>query len=256
METGEDPMASKVFIGTSGYSYLHWWDGVFYPSHLPQRKWLEFYAQSFNTVELNVSFYRLPKKATFEGWHRRTPEDFVFAIKGSRFITHVKKLKDCQEPLKLFLENASGLKEKLGVILWQLPPGLHLDRERLRDFCRLLCGNEISRGIRQAFEFRHPSWFCREIYDLLQEHNFSLCIAHSQRWPCQGVVTAPFVYLRFHGGTVLYGSNYSDGELEEWSSKAQRWLDEGRTIYAYFNNDAHGFAVQNALSFRRLLKER
>ncbi|MCK4416678.1 MAG: DUF72 domain-containing protein [Candidatus Latescibacteria bacterium] len=249
-------MASKIFVGTSGYSYLHWWDGVFYPQDIPQRKWLEFYVQSFDSVELNVSFYRLPKKATFEGWHKRTPQDFVFAVKGSRFITHVKKLKDCEEPLKLFLENASGLREKLGVILWQLPPGLHLDQERLGDFCELLSQNDISKSIPQAFEFRHQSWFCQRIYDLLREHNLSLCIGHSQRWPYEEVVTADVVYLRFHGGAMLYGSNYSDGELEEWFSKARRWLNEGRSIYAYFNNDAHGFAVQNALTFRRLLQQK
>lgn len=253
MERDDVRMSPKILIGTSGYSYSHWWDGVFYPKEVPQRKWLEYYTQFFNSVELNVSFYRLVKKKTFEGWHRRTPEDFVFAIKGSRFITHIKKLMDSKEPLRLFLENASGLKEKLGVILWQLPPGLHLDLERLEAFCRLLSRVELSKDISQSFEFRHRSWFCDKVYDLLKGHNFSLCIAHSNRWPYEEVATSDFVYLRFHGGEALYGSNYSDGELEEWASKATRWLNEGKHIFAYFNNDAYGFAVKNAIKLKELL---
>ncbi|MDI6689116.1 MAG: DUF72 domain-containing protein [Actinomycetota bacterium] len=245
---------TKVFVGTSGYNYLHWWNGVFYPPDVPQRKWLEFYAQHFDTVELNVSFYRLPKRKVFEGWRNRTPNNFIFAVKGSRFITHVKKLAGCEDPLKLFFDNASGLKEKLGIVLWQLPPGLHMNEERLEEFCGLLAQNEIARNTRHAFEFRHKSWFCDEIYELLSKYNFSLCVAHSNRWPFVEISTADFVYLRFHGGEILYGSNYSDGELKGWSSEAKKWLHEGRDIYAYFNNDAYGFAVYNALKLRELIQ--
>ncbi len=243
----------KVLVGTSGYNYQHWWDGVFYPSDIPQRKWLEYYAQHLDSVELNVSFYRLPKKSVFEGWHRRTPENFIFAVKGSRFITHVKKLNDCEEPLKLFFENASGLGEKLGIVLWQLPPGLHVNEKRLEEFCGLLAQNEFSRNTRHAFEFRHKSWFCDKVYEILRRYKFSLCVAHSNRWPYEKVVTADYVYLRFHGGEILYGSNYSDEELEGWAEKAKDWLSEGRDIYAYFNNDAYGYAVYNALKFGELL---
>ena len=249
-------MSPKVLIGTSGYSYQHWWDGVFYPKEVPQRKWLEYYTQFFNSVELNVSFYRLVKKQTFEGWYRRTPKDFIFAVKGSRFITHIKKLKDCEDPLRLLLENASGLKEKLGVILWQLPPGFHLDLERLDGFCRLLRQAKVSKAIPQSFELRHRSWFCEEVYDLLRKYNFSLCVAHSTRWPYEEVVTSDLVYLRFHGGEVLYGSKYSDEELDQWASKVKGWLDGGKVIYAYFNNDAYGFAVANALRLKELLAEK
>ncbi|MEW6188968.1 MAG: DUF72 domain-containing protein [Actinomycetota bacterium] len=245
---------ARVFVGTSGYNYLHWWNGVFYPPDVPPRRWLEFYAQHFDTVELNVSFYRLPRRNVFEGWRNRTPNNFIFAVKGSRFITHVKKLAGCEDPLKLFFDNASGLKEKLGIVLWQLPPGLHMDRKRLEKFCELLAQNEIARNTRHAFEFRHKSWFCDEIYELLSKYNFSLCVAHSNRWPFVEISTADFVYLRFHGGEILYGSNYSDDELKDWSSKAKKWLDEGRYIYAYFNNDAYGFAIYNALKLRELIQ--
>lgn len=248
-------MLSKIFVGTSGYSYKHWSDGVFYPPKLPQGKWLEHYAQAFNTVELNVTFYRLPNKRTFEGWYKRTPGEFVFIAKGSRFITHVKKLKDCEEPLKIFFENVKGLKEKLGVVLWQLPPGLHLDVGRLEDFCRLLNDSKVARMVRHGFEFRHQSWFGKEIYDLLEGFRFSLCVAHSSRWPCVEKATADFVYLRFHGGQILYSSDYSEEELKDWASKARGWLEQGRDVYAYFNNDAYGFAVKNAFRFRELLED-
>lgn len=247
-------MAGKTFIGTSGYSYSHWRNGVFYPPRLPQRNWLEHYAQSFNTVELNVTFYRLPKKETFEGWYKRTPDNFAFVAKGSRFITHMKRLKSCDEPLKLYFENASGLKRKLEMILWQLPPGLRFDEQRLNEFCKLLTTTDIARNIRHTFEFRHKSWFCNETYDLLKKYNFALCFAHSPNWPWVETSTANFIYLRFHGGQDLYGSNYSDTELYNWATKAKIWLDEGKDVYAYFNNDAHGFAVKNALKFKEYIE--
>ncbi len=246
-------MAGRVIVGTSGYNYRHWSDGVFYPAGVPQRRWLEYYAQFFKTVELNVTFYRLPQKTTFEGWYKRTSSDFTFAVKGSRFITHVKKLKDCEEPLKIFFDNASKLKEKMGVVLWQLPPNLKANVQKLNNFSSLLVKSAFSKRTRHVFEFRHKTWFCEEVYDLLRRHNFSLCIAHSDRWPCVQEVTTDFIYLRFHGGQILYGSDYSDEELSEWTSKGKSWLSQGKDIYAYFNNDAYGFAVKNALTFRDLL---
>jgi len=241
-------------VGTSGYNYLHWWDGVFYPQDLPQRKWLEYYSDYFDTVELNVTFYRLPRKETFASWYRRTGKNFLFAVKGSRFITHIKRLRDCEDSLHLFFNNASPLREKLGVVLWQLPPSLKKDSQRLKDFSSLL--KELGyHKFRHAFEFRHPSWFEEEIYQILREHNFSLCIAHSSRWKRAEVLTADFLYLRFHGGEILYGSNYSEEELKEWAEKVKRWSKEITLLFAYFNNDAYGYAVKNALYFRKLLQE-
>ncbi len=244
---------NMLFIGTSGYNYPHWWNGVFYPSDLSQRKWLEFYAEQFDTVELNVSFYRLPKREVFEGWYKRTPIGFAFAVKGSRFITHMKRLKDCREPLSLLLENASPLKEKLGVLLWQLPPRFKYQRERLEEFCILLSTLPRSKRLRHAFEFRDESWFCQEAFRILEEFHFALCIAHGSGLPFTEKVTSHFVYLRLHGGEVLYGSNYSDKELKGWAEKIRDWGDNGRDVFVYFNNDAYGLAVRNALTLKKLV---
>jgi uncharacterized protein YecE (DUF72 family) len=244
-----------VFIGTSGYNYPHWWNGVFYPSDLPQKKWLEFYAEYFDTVELNVSFYRLPKKEVFEGWSKRTPKDFLFAVKGSRFITHIKRLQDCREPLSLLLANASPLKEKLGALLWQLPPRFKFQKGRLEEFCVLLSTLPRSKLHRHAFEFRDESWFCDEAFRILEEFGFAFCIAHGSGLPSMEKVTSNLVYLRLHGGDVLYGSDYSDKELKQWTRKIQDWREKGKAVFVYFNNDAYGFAVKNALTLKKLVSQ-
>ncbi|MCM8797842.1 MAG: DUF72 domain-containing protein [Candidatus Omnitrophica bacterium] len=239
----------KIFIGTSGYSYPHWGEGVFYPQGLRENKWLEYYAKFFNTVELNVTFYRLPQKSAFKSWYKRVPEDFSFVVKGSRYITHVKKLKDIGDALVRLFGLLEELKEKLGVVLWQFPPGMKMDIEKLEKFCV-----QISRyKIRQVFEFRHSSWFNEGIYGILKKYNFSLCLAHSPYWPLVEVITSDFVYLRFHGGESLYGSNYAEKELQSWADKAKIWLNKGIDFYAYFNNDAYGYAVKNALRLKKLL---
>ncbi len=242
-----------IFIGTSGYNYPHWWGGVFYPSSLPQRKWLEFYSDYFDTVELNVSFYRLPKKETFKSWFKRTPRGFSFAVKGSRFITHIKRLKDCREPLSLFLEHASFLKWKLGCLLWQLPPRFKFQKERLEEFCVLLSTLPHSKILRHAFEFRDESWFCSEAFKILEEFNFAFCIAHGSGLPFMEKITSSFIYLRLHGGEILYGSNYSDKELKLWAKKINDWTKSGKDIFVYFNNDAYGFAVKNALTLKKMV---
>jgi uncharacterized protein YecE (DUF72 family) len=242
-----------VLIGTSGYNYPHWWNGVFYPSDLPQRKWLEFYAEYFDTVELNVSFYRLPRKEAFEGWYKRTPKKFSFAVKGSRFITHIKRLKDCREPLSLLLDHASSLKEKLGVMLWQLPPRFKFQKERLEEFCVLLSTLPRSKFLRHAFEFRDESWFSQEAFKILEQFHFAFCIAHGSGLPLMERVTSDLVYLRLHGGEVLYASNYSDRELNGWAEKIQDWRKKGKIVLVYFNNDAYGFAIKNALTLKKLV---
>lgn len=247
------PSAKRVFVGTSGYNYPHWRNGVFYPSDLPQKRWLEFYCEHFDTVELNVTFYRLPSREVFEGWYRRTPKTFLFALKGSRFVTHIKRLKGCREPLALFLDRAGPLKEKLGVILWQLPPRFRFDKERFEAFGALLSTLPRSKTLRHAFEFRDPSWFCGEAFALLRTFGFAFCIAHGAGFPMAEEISADFVYLRLHGGAILYGSNYSKEELQEWVGKIAKWRKEGKTVFVYFNNDAFGFAVQNALKLKSLL---
>ncbi|MGB9791524.1 MAG: DUF72 domain-containing protein [Thermacetogeniaceae bacterium] len=241
---------AELYIGTSGYNYPHW-KGTFYPGDLPSRQWLSFYSTHFNTVELNVTFYRLPLAKTFASWYNNTPPGFRFAVKGSRTITHIKRLRDAAEPLAAFFSRAERLQEKLAVVLWQLPPGLRGDPELLADFCMLLQTNEAARSARHAFEFRHDSWFSPEVYEILRQNNFSLCIADSPRWPQSLEVTADFVYIRFHGSEKVYASCYSDEELQVWGRRIREWLESGRDVYAYFNNDAGGWAVANA---RQLLK--
>jgi uncharacterized protein YecE (DUF72 family) len=243
----------ELLIGTSGYTYPHWGGGVFYPEHVPQRRWLEFYGHHFNTVELNVTFYRLVQRAIFEGWYRRTPKEFLFAVKGSRYITHVKRLRDCEEAVQRFSENAEGLREKLKVILWQFPPRFVYQKERLTAFCRLVAESPVMSETRQAFEFRHNSWFASEVFQALERYGFSLCISDSPHLPSIETVTADFIYLRFHGSQSLYGSKYSEGELRRWAQKVGTWLKQGKSVYAYFNNDLSGYAIENARRLHEIL---
>jgi len=239
----------KCFVGTSGWNYPHWADGVFYPRGLPKNKWFEFYADLFNSVELNVTFYRLVREETFENWYKRSPEDFYFVAKGSRFISHIKKLSDPAQSLRLFFNNAAGLKEKLAAVLWQLPPNFKKNLSRLELFLRLL----KKRHTRQVFEFRNSSWFDEETIGLLKQYNACLCIADSDRFPCVKEITSDFIYLRFHGRGTLYSSEYKDSELKSWAAFAK--AQKNKEIYAFFNNDAQGFAVKNAVRFRQLLEE-
>jgi len=239
----ENEAGGKLLIGTSGFSYKHWADGVFYPSDLPQGQWLEYYAGHFSTVELNVTFYRLPTEKTFRNWMERTPQDFTFALKGSRFITHVKRLAGCKEPLGRFFERVALLKKRCEVVLWQLPPGFAFDSERLHGFVRLL---EHHGHVRHAFEFRNRSWFCGDVYTLLREKGFAVCRAD---WP--GLEVEPpedsrFMYIRRHGPGELYSSSYSDEQLERDAERIRKWLGTKERVFVYFNNDFGGCAVRNA----------
>ncbi len=236
-----------IFIGTSGWNYQHW-RRVFYPEKLSPSRWLEYYINFFNCVELNVTFYRLIRKTTFQDWYHKTPENFHFVVKGSRFITHIKRLKEIKQPLGLFINNALGLREKLALVLWQLPPSLKKDISLLESFIKLLKRTKL----KHCFEFRNTTWFDKETYQLLKEFNVCLCIAHSPRFPCRKIITADFLYLRFHGGERLYTSNYTDRELRRWANFVHRFKKK-KDIFAFFNNDAQGFAIKNALRFRELL---
>jgi len=240
-----------LLIGTSGYNYGHW-RGPFYPEELPARQWLSYYARTFPTVELNVTFYRLPRRSTFAGWYEQTPPDFTFAIKGSRLITHLKRLADVEEDTRRFFAHAGELKEKLGAVLWQFPPSFRLDLSRLESFCTVL--ESVAGATRHAFEFRHQSWFTPELYEFLRQRNLALCVADAPRWPSCEEVTADFVYVRFHGSHRLYSSCYSTEELRTWVEKITRWRAGGRDVFAYFNNDAQGFALQNARDLTDLLR--
>lgn len=245
----------EIYIGTSGYNYNHWRDGVFYPESLPQNKYLEYYCTKFSTVELNVTFYHLPSIKAFEGWARKTPADFNFVVKGNRFITHVKRLKDARAPLKNFLENLAPLRKKTSCILWQLPPSFKADTERLGNFIRDLERLKFTKSLRHAFEFRHESWFREDIYKTLKDNNLCLCIAEAPNVPHTEVLTSDFIYIRFHGSIDRYSSNYSSKELREVAAKAKKWLQSRGALYAFFNNDAHGYAPKNAVSFKKLLSK-
>lgn len=233
-------------IGTSGWNYDHW-KGVFYPKEMPSHEWLGFYARHFDTVEINYSFYHWPEREAFEKWRRDTPEGFVFAVKASQYLTHRKKLKDAQEPLRRTFDHARGLGEKLGPILYQLPPRWKANLDRLRQFLSLL-----PEDIRHVIEFRDPSWQVEEVYSLLQEHGVGYCIMSAPDLPKVLKVTASFAYVRMHNGGCDTGGNYEDVQLEWWAEQIVGWLRDA-DVYVYFNNDASGFAVKNALRLREMV---
>ncbi len=245
---------ARFLVGTSGWNYPGW-RGSFYPEDLPAREFLSFYAGSFGTTEVNYSFYHLPRVTTYEKWREQTPEGFVFALKASRFITHIKRLKDVREPWGLFIERALALKDKRGPILLQFPPSFHATAENLKNVKRLL-GYKVSRehALRLAMEFREESCFGGEMLSILRESRVSLVVAQSSRYPVPEVVaTAPFVYFRFHGPKELFASGYSDAELKLWAAHMKRFLADGLDVYAYFNNDALGDAVPNAQTLAKMV---
>lgn len=236
----------KIRIGTSGWSYRHW-KGPFYPEDIPNAKMLPFYFQQLDTVEINSSFYHLPLRKTFENWRASSPDVFIFAVKASRFITHVKKLSDCAQPVEMFLDRASGLGEKTGPVLFQLPPGIKMDPERLRIFLRLLPA-----GGRYAFEFRNPSWFHPEIYSLLSEEGAAFCIYELSGLTSPLEITADFVYLRLHGPAGKYRGRYSMEQLRTWNERFEQWAEQSLDVFCYFDNDENGFAALNAVELRQL----
>ena len=227
-------------IGCSGWQYRHW-RGNFYPDDLPQSRWLLHYFTRFATVELNNSFYRLPPKETFARWRRAAPPGFLFAVKASRYLTHMKKLKDAADPLARMFTNVRALGPRLGPVLYQLPPHWASDVGRLDGFL-----DQVPTDVRQAVEFRDPSWYCDEVYRALQRHDVALCVHDMNGSASPRLVVGPFVYVRFHGAGARYGGGYSEGALADWA----RWLAaqhaRGIPVYAYFNNDVGGHAPKDA----------
>jgi uncharacterized protein YecE (DUF72 family) len=233
-------------IGCSGWNYRHWRDRV-YGSALASR-WLDLYARRFDTVEVNATFYRLPTRKAVAGWVAGTPEDFVLAVKASRYLTHVKRLRDLGPGLERFLERLEPLVEspKLGPILWQLPANFHRDDERLDEALSRLPKLE------HCFEFRHETWFHEDVYALLREHDVALVIGDEPRRPFQAhEFTSSWSYVRFHHGHHGRRGNYSERELREWAARIRRWPVE--RVWLYFNNDWEAFAVRNAERLRKLL---
>ena len=238
---------ATYYVGTSGWVYRHWRE-VFYPPKLPQSRWLEHYTQHFSTVELNNSFYRLPTQKAFCRWRETSPDGFVYAVKVSRFITHIKRLKDVDEPVETFISRARVLGEKLGPLLYQLPPNMQRNDERLEGFLSLL-----PQGLRHVVEFRHQSWMDEGVFDMLRKHNVGLCVFDMPDLSCPLVATADFAYIRFHGATGLYYSCYSDEELEDWAGRIAALAKGLDAAYIYFNNDAEAHAVRNAQTLREKL---
>ena len=242
--------AQRVHIGCSGWVYPHWRER-FYPRDVPQRAWLDYYAKHFDTVEINNTFYRLPKPSAVEGWVEHSPPGFVFAVKASRYLTHIKRLKTLDPYVDRFYEPLETLvkSEKLGTLLWQFPPNFQRDTDRLSRALR-----ELPAG-RHAFEFRHESWFNNEVYDLLSEHGVALVIGdESSRWiSTPHVRTTDWTYVRFHHGSRGRHGNYSAAEIETWARRISQWRRDTE-VYAYFNNDWEGYAIRNAKRLKQLLK--
>jgi uncharacterized protein YecE (DUF72 family) len=239
--------SATVHVGTSGWHYKPW-IGDFYPPRFAPAKMLGWYAREFNTVEINNSFYRLPEEKTFREWASIVPRGFLFSVKASRFLTHIKRLKDAEDPIRLFFSRARFLGRKLGPVLFQLPPKWKADHGRLREFLELLPPNHT-----YAIEFRDPTWYNEPIYELLRSHDVALCMHdwHSELWPQE--LTAKLAYLRFHGTTGRYAGNYPDQLLEEWAKKIATWSMQLDQFFVYFNNDVAGHAVRNAITLRAAL---
>jgi uncharacterized protein YecE (DUF72 family) len=238
-----------IRIGCSGWNYQHWRNGVFYPPRLPPRRWLEYYAQHFDTVEVNATFYRLPKEQVVANWVLESPPGFLFAVKMSRYVTHIKRLRDLPPSLDLFYSRIRPLvrSPKLGPVLWQLPANFHRDDERLATAL-----DALPTG-RHCFEFRHESWFADEVYELLCRHDVALVIGDTpERWFQTHELTADWTFVRFHHGTRGRRSNYSERELEEWARRIETWARRV-DVYAYFNNDRNGYAVRNGLWLKNRL---
>lgn len=237
-----------LHIGCSGFSYPDW-QGTFYPEGLPQRRWFAHYCGVFSSVELNVTFYRLLRPATFVRWREETPPGFVFSVKGSRFITHVKRLAEPGGPLERFFDGVLQLGAKLSTVLWQLPPSLECDAERLGRFLECLRPYPA----RNALEFRHESWLNDEIIALCRAHSAALCMADWPPFINTPPLTADFVYIRRHGQGGHYSSSYTTEELAADDVRIRGYLASGRDVHIYFNNDYHAHAPQNALELAAML---
>lgn len=240
--------SKQIRIGTSGWNYDHW-RGPFYPEDLPHKKWLDFYCKRFKTVEVNNSFYQLPSEKTFESWRENSPSGFIFAVKASRYITHMKKLNDPKDALKNFFKRVEILGDKLGPVLFQLPPRWKSNPGRLKSFLKLL-----SKDYRYTFEFRDQSWWNEEIYQILSEYNAAFCIFELAGEITPKEITANFIYIRLHGPGDKYQGQYDGQTLGGWAGAFANWSKKVKTIYCYFDNDQNGYAAQDAQRLQEMVK--
>ena len=241
---------ARIHIGTSGWHYQHW-KGPFYPENMNPGEFLSFYARHFGAAEINNTFYNLPERETLAEWRETTPQGFVFACKASRYITHMKKLKDPEESIRRFFNVIAALGDKLGPILFQLPPGWHVDIDRLETFLE-----SLPRGRRYAFEFRDETWFTAEVHDALARHDAAFCIYHiaGRRSPIE--VAGSFAYVRLHGPGDAYEGSYDGRTLFGWVRRFRRWRDEGRDVYCFLDNDEKGYAALDAMRLQEMLDGR
>jgi uncharacterized protein YecE (DUF72 family) len=240
------PVAPFARVGCSGWQYKHW-RGVFYPAELPASRWFEYYTSRFDTVEINNTFYRLPEPSTFAAWRKQAPPGFLYAVKASRYLTHMKKLKDPVEPLHRLFQHAGQLQRTLGPILYQLPPRWPMNLERLSAFVRAL-----PKRRQHIIEFREPSWYNDEVFELLERHGISLCLHDMAGSETGRMAIGPIVYVRFHG-TAKYTGRYDDAVLNGWAGWLAAEMRCGRQIFAYFNNDVGGHAPRDAIRLRRAI---
>lgn len=238
---------ASYHVGTSGWSYADW-RGRFYPEKLTQKEWLPFYSQNFSTVEINMTFYRFPKAETLKGWLTKVPSHFKFTLKANRQITHYKRIKGVKSDVRYFYILADSLGDKLGCILFQLPPSLALDLDLLEEFL-----STLSPKHKNVIEFRHESWYTEKAYDLLKSYKVTFCTVSSTKVPKTAVETAETAYFRFHGITGGYRHLYEDEELKEWA-EAIKGI-RAKECYIYFNNDYHAHAVENSKKLRELLQD-
>ena len=235
----------RFCVGCSGWNYKSW-NGPFYPPGLAASKWLSYYAERFDTVEINNTFYRLPEAPTFAAWRAQVPPAFVFAVKASRFLTHMKRLRDPQEPIDRLFSRVQALGPCLGPVLYQLPGNFHIDLLLLDAFLRALPGR-----VQHVVEFRHRSWYVSATFDCLERHGAALCLHDKEGSDISEPFIGPFVYIRFHGTSGRYHGSYSDRTLSDWASRLVTYWRDGCDVYAYFNNDPDAVAVQNAEALQR-----
>lgn len=240
---------ASIRIGCSGWIYQHW-RGLFYPEQLAVKRWFAFYAETFDTVEINNSFYRLPPPATFEAWRKQAPPGFCYAVKANRFLTQAKKLKDCAEPLARQMASFDALRPALGPILYQLPPRFKVNLERLESFLALLPGDVVN-----VFEFREPSWYCDEVFALLDRYGASFCAHDMPGSRSPRLAVGPIAYLRFHGGLSKYYGRYSDEALLRWTDWIVDQARGGRPVWGYFNNDPEAHAIHDAQTLRAMVRQ-
>jgi uncharacterized protein YecE (DUF72 family) len=241
-------MSARAFIGTSGWNYSGWKNDFY--AGVPRKSWLEYYSSRFDALEVDGTFYHLLRENVATSWNQQTREDFRFALKGHRYITHLKRLRPPSESIRLQRESTARLGPKLCAILWQLPASFPKDLARLAAFAAML---DTWPEVRHVIEFRHDSWFDDEVAALMSRERIAVCQSDAANWPIWQAVTTDLVFVRLHGHSATYASNYEQCQLKEWAERTRKWLQEGRDVHVYFDNDAKGFAPWNALTLMELL---